>query len=213
MELSKGLDWKKTSADVWDTRMALETTKDWSGIEQIVPRNPLGASVRVSLLGGRVTSWRNERGEELLFMSNKVKEKARLNLHGIVSVESAQGAIVFSNIVTTVSPMYSQEVPPDFTGCWLWGWHMCRVWWRCILTICWCEVRVEGLEALDYFDNLSKRERYTEQADAITFDGEIHRVYLSTPTKIAIIDHEKKRTIVLRKEGMVDASFFSYLYF
>ncbi|MFS7940393.1 putative glucose-6-phosphate 1-epimerase [Helianthus anomalus] len=67
------------------------------------------------------------------------------------------------------------------------------------------EVCVEGLETLDYFDNLSKRVRYREQADAITFDGEIHRVYLSTPTKIAIIDHEKKRTIVLRKECMVDA--------
>ncbi|KAM0065499.1 putative aldose 1-/Glucose-6-phosphate 1-epimerase, galactose mutarotase-like domain superfamily [Helianthus debilis subsp. tardiflorus] len=60
------------SAAVWDTRMALETTKDWNGIEQIVLRNPLGASARVSLLGGQVTSWRNERGEELLFMSNKV---------------------------------------------------------------------------------------------------------------------------------------------
>ncbi|GFQ06497.1 putative glucose-6-phosphate 1-epimerase, partial [Phtheirospermum japonicum] len=67
------------------------------------------------------------------------------------------------------------------------------------------EVRVEGLETLDYFDSLSQRERYTEQADAITFDGEIDRVYLSTPTKIAIIDHEKKRTYVLRKEGMPDA--------
>ncbi|KAL8471247.1 hypothetical protein ACS0TY_028782 [Phlomoides rotata] len=67
------------------------------------------------------------------------------------------------------------------------------------------EVRVEGLETLDYFDNLSQRERYTEQADAITFDGEIDRVYLSTPTKTAIIDHEKKRTYVLRKEGMRDA--------
>ncbi|PWA49892.1 galactose mutarotase-like superfamily protein [Artemisia annua] len=67
------------------------------------------------------------------------------------------------------------------------------------------EVRVEGLETLDYLDNLSKRERYTEQADAITFDDEIDRVYLSTPTKIAVIDHERKRTIVLRKEGMVDA--------
>ncbi|KAF5821571.1 putative glucose-6-phosphate 1-epimerase [Helianthus annuus] len=66
------------------------------------------------------------------------------------------------------------------------------------------EVSVEGLETLDYFDNLLKRERYTEQADAITFDGEIDRVYLSTP-KIAVIDHERKRTIVLRKEGMVDA--------
>ncbi|KAG8384874.1 hypothetical protein BUALT_Bualt04G0163700 [Buddleja alternifolia] len=67
------------------------------------------------------------------------------------------------------------------------------------------EVRVEGLETLDYFDNLLQRERYTEQADAITFDGEIDRVYLSTPTKIAIIDHEKKRTFVIRKEGMPDA--------
>ncbi|KAL3833119.1 hypothetical protein ACJIZ3_007855 [Penstemon smallii] len=67
------------------------------------------------------------------------------------------------------------------------------------------EVRVEGLETLDYFDNLLQRERYTEQADAITFDGEIDRVYLSTPIKLAIIDHEKKRTIVLRKEGMPDA--------
>lgn len=31
------------------------------------------------------------------------------------------------------------------------------------------------------------------------------RVYLSTPTKTAIIDHEKKRTYVLQKEGMADA--------
>ncbi|KAM0039363.1 putative aldose 1-/Glucose-6-phosphate 1-epimerase, galactose mutarotase-like domain superfamily [Helianthus debilis subsp. tardiflorus] len=67
------------------------------------------------------------------------------------------------------------------------------------------EVSVEGMETLDYFDNLLKRERYTEQADAITFDTEIDRVYLNTPTKIAVIDHERKRTIVLRKEGMVDA--------
>ncbi|OMO59307.1 Aldose 1-/Glucose-6-phosphate 1-epimerase [Corchorus capsularis] len=67
------------------------------------------------------------------------------------------------------------------------------------------EVRVEGLETLDYFDNLVNRERFTEQADAITFDGEFERVYLSTPTKIAIIDHEKKRTFELWKDGMPDA--------
>ncbi|CAI9752621.1 unnamed protein product [Fraxinus pennsylvanica] len=67
------------------------------------------------------------------------------------------------------------------------------------------EVRVEGLETLDYLDNLLQKGRYTEQADAITFDGEINRVYLSTPTKIAVIDHEKKRTYVMRKEGMPDA--------
>ncbi|KAK4775237.1 hypothetical protein SAY86_010172 [Trapa natans] len=67
------------------------------------------------------------------------------------------------------------------------------------------EVRLEGLETLDYFDNLMGRERFTEQADAITFDGEIDRVYLSTPSKMAVIDHEKKRTFVLRKDGMPDA--------
>jgi len=67
------------------------------------------------------------------------------------------------------------------------------------------EVRVEGLETLDYLDNLIGKERFTEQADAITFDGEVDRVYLNTPTKIAVIDHERKRTIELRKEGMPNA--------
>ena len=39
-----------------------------------------------------------------------------------------------------------------------------------LLKIC-SEVRIEGLETLDYFDNLTSR--FTEQADAITFDGEV----------------------------------------
>ncbi|KAF7801611.1 putative glucose-6-phosphate 1-epimerase isoform X1 [Senna tora] len=67
------------------------------------------------------------------------------------------------------------------------------------------EVRIEGLETLDFFDNLMNRTRFTEQADAITFDGQMDRVYLRTPPKIAIIDHEKKKTFVLKKNGMPDA--------
>lgn len=67
------------------------------------------------------------------------------------------------------------------------------------------EVRVEGLETLDYLDNLKGRERFTEQGDAITFESELDRIYLSTPSKIAIIDHEKKRTFVVRKDGLPDA--------
>ncbi|KAL3370755.1 hypothetical protein AABB24_007674 [Solanum stoloniferum] len=66
------------------------------------------------------------------------------------------------------------------------------------------EVRVEGLETLDYMDCLLQRERFTEQADANTFDGEVHHVYLSTPPKIAIIDHGKKGTFVLHKESLQD---------
>ncbi|KAJ0246068.1 hypothetical protein HA466_0176520 [Hirschfeldia incana] len=34
------------------------------------------------------------------------------------------------------------------------------------------EVRVEGLETLDYLDKLRNRERFTEQGDAITFESE-----------------------------------------
>lgn len=125
-----------------------------------------------------------------------------------------------------------------------WAWKKLHV--MLFREVAWCclicsEVRVEGLETLDYLDHLAHRERFTEQADAITFDGEVplfsfvlilkaaylwiggnsisyvflfsqffvplqvNRVYLNTPTKIAMIDHEKKRTFVLRKDGMPDA--------
>ncbi|XP_049414761.1 putative glucose-6-phosphate 1-epimerase [Solanum stenotomum] len=33
----------------------------------------------------------------------------------------------------------------------------------------------------------------------------VDKIYLSTPTKIAILDHEKKRTFVIRKDGLPDA--------
>lgn len=34
--------------------------------------------------------------------------------------------------------------------------------------------------------------------------SKVDKVYLSAPPKIVIIDHEKKRTFVLRKEGLPD---------
>lgn len=39
----------------------------------------------------------------------------------------------------------------------------------------------------------------------IAFMVKVDKVYLSTPTKIAILDHERKRTFVLRKDGLPDA--------
>lgn len=68
-----------------------------------------------------------------------------------------------------------------------------------------CEVRIEGLETSDYIDNLSDRKRFTEQGDAVTFESEVDRAYLSTEDCIAVIDHGKKRTIVIKKEGLPDA--------
>ena len=35
------------------------------------------------------------------------------------------------------------------------------------------EVRVEGLETLDYLNNMCKKERFTEQGDALTFESEV----------------------------------------
>ncbi|KAJ8755232.1 hypothetical protein K2173_019030 [Erythroxylum novogranatense] len=67
------------------------------------------------------------------------------------------------------------------------------------------EVRVEGLETLDCLDNLKDKQWFTEQGDAITFESEVDKVYLRIPTKIAILDHERKRTFLLRKDGLPDA--------
>ena len=39
------------------------------------------------------------------------------------------------------------------------------------------EVRIEGLETLDYLDNLKNKERFTEQGDAITFESEVNIYY------------------------------------
>ncbi|KAJ3679229.1 hypothetical protein LUZ60_017240 [Juncus effusus] len=66
------------------------------------------------------------------------------------------------------------------------------------------EVRVEGLETLDYLDNLRGKERFTEQGDAIVFESEVDKIYVDAPPKIAIIDHEKKHTFVLSKNGLPD---------
>jgi hypothetical protein len=38
------------------------------------------------------------------------------------------------------------------------------------------EIRIEGLETLDYLDNLFQKERFTEQGDAITFESEVNLV-------------------------------------
>lgn len=39
-------------------------------------------------------------------------------------------------------------------------------------------MRVEGLETLDYLDNLQNRERFTEQGDALTFEDEVFDFFI-----------------------------------
>ncbi|GJW73982.1 putative glucose-6-phosphate 1-epimerase [Tanacetum coccineum] len=218
---------------------------------RIILHEPTGSTVEVLLYGAQVISWKNQRREEILFMSNKAVWKPPQPVRGGIPICFPQ----FANFGTleqhgfarnrlwtldedpsplpAVNSQSNADLLLKSTEEDLKTWPF-RFELRIRITVSAgkltliprvrnvdnkaftftlalrnyfsvsdvSEVRVEGLETLDYLDNTLKRERYTEQADAITFDGEIDRVYLSTPTKIAIIDHERKRTIVLRKEGM-----------
>ncbi|KAL8124304.1 putative glucose-6-phosphate 1-epimerase [Apium graveolens] len=227
---------------------------DADGSSKIILTEPTGSTAEVLLFGGQVTSWKNARREELLYMSNKSVRKSPkgirggipmcfpqignlglLEQHGFArnrlwSVDKDPSPFSSATNQSTVD-LITKSTEEDLKT---WP-HRFELRLRISVSAGKLslvprvrnvdskafsfmfalrnyfsvsdisEVRVEGLETLDYLDNLQQGDRFTEQADAITFDGEIDRVYLSTPTKIAIIDHEKKRTIVLRKEGMVDA--------
>uniref|UniRef100_A0A7N0T4Y5 glucose-6-phosphate 1-epimerase n=1 Tax=Kalanchoe fedtschenkoi TaxID=63787 RepID=A0A7N0T4Y5_KALFE len=244
------------SAAVWDSQAAVETVKDLNGIEQVVLRNPQGASVTVSMLGARVTSWRNSHGEELLFTSSKGTVKAPKAMRGGIPICFPQ----FDNCASPEQQGFARnkmwridENPPplkqrndclgksfvdlllkpsgDDLKCWPHSFEfrlrVCLAANGAITLISRVrnvngkpfsfifayhaylsvsdisEVRIEGLETSDYLDNLCKKERFTEQ-DAITFESEVDRVYLSSPNVIAVLDHEKKRTFVIRKEGLPD---------
>ncbi|KAF5733103.1 hypothetical protein HS088_TW17G00639 [Tripterygium wilfordii] len=244
------------SAAVWDCKAAIEMSKDWNGIEQILLRNPQGASARVSVHGGQVVSWRNERGEELLFTSSKAIFKPPKDIRGGIPICFPQ----FGNCGSPEQHGFARnkiwvidENPPQLHP----NDSHCKSFIDLLLKPseedlkCWphsfefrlrvslsadgdlilisrvrnvngkpfsfsfayhthlsvsdiSEVRIEGLETLDYLDSLCQRERFTEQGDAVTFESEIDRVYLNSPSIVAVLDHEKKRTFVIKKEGLPD---------
>ncbi|GMH00446.1 hypothetical protein Nepgr_002285 [Nepenthes gracilis] len=244
------------SAAVWDYRAAIEVTRDWNGIVQVVLRSPQGASARVSLHGGQVMSWKNNQGEELLFTSSKAIFKPPKSMRGGIPICFPQ----FGNLASLEQHGFARnkiwavdENPPplhpnDSDGksfidlilrpsaedlkCWP---HSFEFRLRISLTTDGSlllisrirnvdgkpfsfsfayhtylsvsdisEVRIEGLETLDYLDNLCQRELCTEQGDALTFESEVDRAYLCCTNAIAVIDHGKKRTFVIQKEGLPD---------
>ncbi|KAK9103809.1 hypothetical protein Sjap_021063 [Stephania japonica] len=244
------------SGAVWDQRAAIEISKDWNGIDQILLRSPRGGSARVSLHGGQVISWRNDKGEELLFTSTKAIFKPPKAIRGGIPICFPQfgncGPLEQHGFARNKIWVIDENPPPlppnDSNGkafvdlllkpseedlkCWPHSFEfrlrvslaangdlsmISRVRningkpftysfaYHTYLSVSdISEVRIEGLETLDYLDNLCRRERVTEQGDAITFESEVDRVYLSTPNVIAVLDHEKKRTFVIKKEGLPD---------
>lgn len=239
-----------------DPRTELEVVRDWNGVDQVVLRSPRGAYARVSLHGGQVLSWRNDRGEELLFTSSKAIFKPPKAMRGGIPICFPQfgnsGTLEQHGFARNRIWALDEEHPPlnqndnnskasvdlilkpseDDLKCWPHGFEfrlrvsltkdgnlslVSRIrnvngkpfsfsfGYHTYLSVSdISEVRIEGLETLDYLDNLSQRERFTEQGDAITFESEVDRVYVSSPNVIAVLDHEKKRTFVIRKEGLPD---------
>ncbi|KAJ8634586.1 hypothetical protein MRB53_008853 [Persea americana] len=237
-------------------RVSVECCKGINGLEKVVLREARGSSAEVYLYGGQVTSWKNDHGEELLFVSSKATFKPPKAIRGGIPIcfpqFSSHGVLEQHGFARNRSWSIDTNPPPFPTSSSnktfvdlllkpseedgkIWP-HSFEFRLRIALgpggdlmltsrirntdskqfnfTFAYhtyfsvsdiSEVRVEGLETLDYLDNLHNRERFTEQGDALTFESEVDKVYVSTPTKIAILDHEKKRTFVLRKDGLPDA--------
>lgn len=235
--------------------MPASLVKDPFGLDTLILREPQGASAAVCLHGGQVISWKNSRGDELLFISSKATLSSSKTIRGGIPICFPQVSNLSSLEQYNLSrcghwSLDPHPPPPPINGCQTFadlylklsdvkiktqlhsGFELrlrvalgvasltlttriknidsrpfsFTVGLHTYLSVSdISEVRVEGLETLDYLDNLRNKERFTEQGDAITFEGELDRVYLKTPTKIAVIDHEKKRTLVMKKEGLPDA--------
>ncbi|KAM5578438.1 hypothetical protein ABKV19_008646 [Rosa sericea] len=239
-------------------KVLVEYCKAANGLKKVVLKELRGSSAEVYLYGAQVSSWKNEHGEELLFMSSKATFKSPKAIRGGIPICFPQfgnlGSLEQHGFARNRFWSIDQDPPPHPTNrgnkafidlilkpseedSKIWP-HKYEFRLRVTLgpggdlmlnsrirntntdgksftfTFAYhtylsvtdiSEVRVEGLETLDYLDNLKDRERFTEQGDAITFESEVDKVYLGTPTKIAILDHERKRTFVLRKDGLPDA--------
>lgn len=243
--------------DVAEQKPSVERAKDANGLDIVILKDPRGFTAQVHLYGGQVTSWKDNNGEELLFVSSKAIFKPPKAIRGGIPICFPQfsnlGSIEqhgfarnrFWSIDQNPAPLPTnlddqafvdlilKLVDEDVAKMWSNSFEFrlrvtlgphgelgltARV--RNVdskpftFTIAFhtyfsvsdiSEVRIEGLETLDYLDNLQNRQRFTEQGDALTFETEVDRIYLNTPTKIAIIDHELKRTFVLKKDGFPDA--------
>ncbi|KAL8263861.1 hypothetical protein R6Q59_021991 [Mikania micrantha] len=246
-----------SSLDDLNTEAAVKITKDKNGVDLVTLQNPRGFSTKVSLHGGQVISWKNERGEELLFRSSKANSKPPAAVRAGIPICFPQfgnrGSLEQHGFARNKIWEIDRNPPPlhhnDCDGKAFIDLLLkpseedMRVWpnrfefrLRVLLTsdgtlklisrvrnigfkafsfsIAYhtyflvsdiSEVRVEGLETLDYLDNLHHKQRFTEQGDALTFETEVDRVYISSPHMIGVFDHEKKRTFLIRKEGLPDA--------
>nr|XP_027187681.1 putative glucose-6-phosphate 1-epimerase isoform X4 [Cicer arietinum] len=226
------LDWRRVKVKpfVSNSRGMLQQQ-----LPRIVLTDPNGSSAEVLLYGGHIVSWKNQRKEELLFMSSKAKWKQHKAIRGGISACFARfgdvGSVEQNGM--TRNRMWSLDRDPSplppindhssidlilkSTGVDLktprsfelrlrislsagnliliprvrntdnkpfsFAFSLCN--YLSVSDI--SEVRIEGLETLDYVDNLMNRSRFTEQADAITFDGELYGIHGIKRPRLSLI--------------------------
>ncbi|XP_055821647.1 putative glucose-6-phosphate 1-epimerase [Solanum dulcamara] len=241
-----------------DHSKAIEIKKDKNGVEQVLLRNPSGASVRVSLHGGQVLSWKTDHGEELLFISREATFKPPTAVRGGIPICFPQFGKAGSleehgfarnrmwNIDNNPPPLQSNHSndktyidlllkssaddlkvwPHDFEfrlrvalaldgslaltsrirniSSKNFSFYIAHQTYFSVSDI--SDVRVEGLETLDYLENLFDGERFPGKGNAVTFESEVDRVYLSSIEEIAVLDHNpwNSRTFLIKNEGLPD---------
>ncbi|XP_030500760.2 putative glucose-6-phosphate 1-epimerase isoform X1 [Cannabis sativa] len=235
---------------------SVDLVKDRNGIEQVLLKNHRGASVRVSLHGGQVRSWMNERGHEMLFTSSKAIFKPPKPVRGGIPICFPQfgssGTLEQHGFVRNKIWSIDNDPPPlppkDSIGKTFIDLVFkptaddMKIWphrFEIRLRVCLGsegnliliprvrnldtkpfsfsfafhtyfaisdinEIRIEGLETLYYLDNLKERECFTEQYTAITFESEVDRIYVRAENVVAILDHERKKSFIIRREGLPD---------
>ncbi|XP_010555598.1 PREDICTED: putative glucose-6-phosphate 1-epimerase [Tarenaya hassleriana] len=264
----------ESSGAVAVRRPFVDFAKDRNGIDQILLRNPKGASVKISLHGAQVLSWKNERGDELLFTSSKAVFKPPHPVRGGIPICFPQfgtrGSLEQHGFARNKIWVVERDPPPlpsfdptDKTyvdlvlkpsdeDLRIWP-HSFEFHLRVSLasdgnlrlisrvrninskpfsfSIAYhtyfsisdiSEVRIEGLETLDYLDNLLEKERFQWEKYFLniwhnTWHDESHkppkttrtyfkvdRVYISSKDVVAVFDHERKRTFLIKKEGLPD---------
>lgn len=64
---------------------------------------------------------------------------------------------------------------------------------------------VEGLRGLRYLDKVAGGEEKAEEGEAVTFAGEVDRVYPNAPDRLRVRDGAAGRAVIVEKEGFRDA--------
>uniref|UniRef100_A0A0E0KUT1 Glucose-6-phosphate 1-epimerase n=1 Tax=Oryza punctata TaxID=4537 RepID=A0A0E0KUT1_ORYPU len=220
--------WPPTPKSPRPQAPSVERTKGPSGLDKVVLREARGFSAEVHLYGGQVTSWKNDRGDELLFVSSKFGTHGVLEKHGFArnrfwAIDDNPPPFPTSTAVKAFVDLILKPSEEDLK---IWP-HSFEFRLRVALgpggdlaltsrirntstdgrpfsfTFAYhtyfsvsdiscnylSEVRIEGLETLDYIDCLRGKERSTEQGDAIVFESEEHLMSLILSGADAASEH------------------------